>query len=71
MMVARIEVLPFGTVETYHFGQIRAAPYKIGQSIGSYDMMIAGHARASGLILVTNNVKEFSRVSGVVLENWL
>jgi tRNA(fMet)-specific endonuclease VapC len=70
-MVARIEVLPFGAMETYHFGQIRAALYKIGQPMGPYDMMIAGHARASGLILVTNNVKEFSRVPGLILENWL
>ena len=70
-MVARLEVLPFGTMETYHFGQIRAALYKIGQPIGPYDMMIAGHARSSGLILVTNNVKEFERVPGLILENWL
>lgn len=69
-MIARLEVLPFGDKATYHFGQIRAALYKTGQPIGPYDMMIAGHARASGLILVTNNVKEFARVPGLILENW-
>ena len=69
-MVARLEVLPFDNKAAYHFGQIRAALYKIGQPIGPYDMMLAGQARASGLILVTNNVKEFERVPGLLIENW-
>jgi tRNA(fMet)-specific endonuclease VapC len=69
-MVARLEVLPFDEKAAYHFGQIRAALYRTGQPIGPYDMMIAGQARASGLILVTNNVKEFDRVPGLVLEDW-
>lgn len=69
-MVARLDVLPLDFRAAYHFGQIRAGLYKEGQPIGPYDMMIAGHARSSGLILVTNNVKEFARVPGLVLENW-
>ncbi len=69
-MTARLEVLPFGTAETYHFGQIRADLYKKGKPIGPYDMMIAGHARATGMILVTNNVKEFERIPGLQIENW-
>jgi tRNA(fMet)-specific endonuclease VapC len=69
-MAARLEVLPLDSKAAYHFGQIRAALYAIGQPIGPYDMMIAGHARASGLILVTNNVNEFARVPGLLLENW-
>lgn len=69
-MIARLEVLPMDIKAAYHFGQIRAELYRIGQPIGPYDMMIAGHARASGLILVTNNVKEFARVPGLRLENW-
>ena len=63
-MAARLEVLP------YHFGQIRSALYRMGQPIGPYDMMIAGHARSTGLILVTNNVKEFGRVPGLQIEDW-
>lgn len=70
-MLARLEVLPFDNKAAYHFGQIRAELYRIGKPIGPYDMMIAGHARRSGLILVTNNVKEFSRVPGLILENWV
>ena len=69
-MIARIEVLPFDNKAAYHFGQIRASLYSIGQPVGPYDMMIAGQARASGLILVTNNVKEFKLVSGLQIENW-
>jgi len=69
-MVARLEVLPFKEKAAYHFGQLRAALYRTGQPIGPYDMMIAGQARALGLILVTNNVKEFGLVPGLVLEDW-
>lgn len=69
-MAARLEVLPFDNKAAYHFGQIRSALYRLGQPIGPYDMMIAGHARSAGLILVTNNVKEFERVPGLVIEDW-
>ena len=70
-IVARLEVLPFDNKAAYHFGQIRAALYNIGKPIGPYDMMIAGQTRASGLILITNNIKEFERVPGLILENWM
>ena len=70
-MVSRLEVLPFENKAAYHFGQIRAALYNIGKPIGPYDMMIAGQARSSGLILVTNNTREFERVPGLHIENWI
>lgn len=70
-LAARLEVLPFDEAAAYHFGQIRAELYRTGNLIGPYDMMIAGHARACGLKLVTNNVKEFERVQGLVIENWV
>ncbi|MFO7962585.1 MAG: tRNA(fMet)-specific endonuclease VapC [Desulfobacterales bacterium] len=69
-LAARLEVLPFDEKAAYHFGRLRAVPYTSGNPIGPYDMMIAGHARACGLILVTNNVKEFERVPGLVIEDW-
>ncbi|AMV73351.1 tRNA(fMet)-specific endonuclease VapC [Desulfuromonas carbonis] len=69
-MISRLEVLPFDNKAAQHFGQIRADLYRKGQPIGPYDMMIAGHARACGLQLVSNNVKEFSRIPGLILENW-
>lgn len=42
-----------------------------GQKIGAFDSQIAGHARSQGLIVVTNNVCEFERVSGLRIENWV
>ena len=68
---ARLDILPFEGKAAYHFGQIRAELYRAGRPIGPYDMMIAGHARAAGLILVTNNTKEFKRVPGLLIENWV
>lgn len=70
-MVARMEVAHFDDKAAVHFGQIRAELAKTGTPIGPYDTMIAGHARAEGLILVTNNLKEFQRVPGLRLENWV
>ncbi len=69
-LASRLEVLPFEEQAAAHFGQIRAELYRIGKPIGPYDMMIAGHARSKGLILVTNNVGEFERVPGLRVENW-
>lgn len=69
-LAARLEILNFDDLAAAHFGQVRAELYATGQPIGPYDMMIAGHARSLGLILVTNNLKEFERVQGLRLENW-
>lgn len=68
---AKIEVLSFDQAAAYHFGQIRSELLKAGRPIGPYDMMIAGHARSRGLVLVTNNLREFERVPGIRLENWI
>ncbi len=70
-LAARLEVLPFDESPAYHFGQICAELYRVGTPIGPYDMMIAGHARACGLTLVTNNVREFERIQGLRIENWV
>ena len=69
-MIARLEVLPFGELAAAHFGQLRAELARAGTPIGPYDQIIAGHARAAGLVLVTNNVDEFKRVPGLRIENW-
>ncbi len=70
-LVARIDVVAFDGRAAQHFGELRAELYQIGKPIGPYDMMIAGHARSLGLTLVTNNMKEFQRVPGLRLENWV
>ncbi len=69
--ISMVDVLDFDDKAAWHFGRIRAELYKKGQPIGPYDMMIAGHARANGLILVTNNRREFERVEGLLIENWV
>ncbi len=69
-MTARLEVLPFNDLAALHFGQLRAELASAGKPIGPYDQMIAGHARALGLVMVTNNIEEFKRVPGLRIDNW-
>ncbi len=68
--LAPLSVLPFGAAAAADYGEIRACLQRKGTPIGPLDMLIAGHARAEGLALVTNNTKEFARVPGLKLENW-
>jgi len=68
---ARLEVLPFGPKAAAHYGQIRAELERAGTPCGPHDMQIGGHARSEGLIVVTNNMREFARMSGVRAENWI
>ena len=63
-------ILPFEPAAATEYGEIRAYLQRQGTPIGPLDMLIAGHARAEGLVLVTNNGKEFERVPGLVIENW-
>ena len=69
--IARLDVLNYDIQSAVHTGQIGAEQAKIGQPIGPYDQMIAGHARSKGLIVVTNNTREFERVSGLRIEDWI
>jgi tRNA(fMet)-specific endonuclease VapC len=69
-LAARMDVVPFDSEAAMHFGQVRAELANSGKLIGPYDLMIAGHARSRGLILVTNNLREFKRVPGLRVENW-
>jgi len=68
---ARIELLPFDADAAGHAADIRAALARQGQAIGGYDLLIAGHARSRGLIVVTGNLGEFNRVDGLRCEDWL
>jgi tRNA(fMet)-specific endonuclease VapC len=68
---ARLEVLPFDDAAAAHSADIRAVLERQGQTIGSYDLLIAGHARSRGLIVVTGNLGEFNRVGGLRSEDWL
>ena len=68
---ARLEVLNYDQDAAIHTGQLRAELALLGKPIGPYDQMIAGHARSQGLILVTNNTREFERVPGLRIEDWV
>ena len=67
---ARLEVLDFDADAAAHAGEIRADLEQVGKSIGSYDLLIAGHARSRGLVVVTGNLAEFRRVEGLRSEDW-
>jgi len=69
--VSRLDVLDYTSKASAHYGDIRSDLEKKGKTIGVNDIHIAGHARSEGLILVTNNLKEFERVEALRLDNWV
>jgi tRNA(fMet)-specific endonuclease VapC len=68
---ARLEVLPFSASAAAHYGELRAHLERSGQPVGVHDMLIGAHARSEGLVIVTNNVREFVRMPGLRVENWI
>ena len=66
-----LELVNFDESAATAYGQIRAGLEREGKVIGSMDMLIAAHALSLNTILVTNNTKEFGRVSGLLLEDWI
>jgi tRNA(fMet)-specific endonuclease VapC len=69
--VSHLDVLPYDAKASQHYGQIKAALEKRGEIIGENDIHIAAHAISQGLILVTNNLREFKRVPNLAFENWV
>ncbi|MEV4609486.1 tRNA(fMet)-specific endonuclease VapC [Neorhizobium sp. LMR1-1-1.1] len=69
-LAARLEVMSYDELAATHTGQLRAELARNGTPIGPYDQLIAGHARSRGLIMVTNNRREFDRVAGLRIEDW-
>jgi tRNA(fMet)-specific endonuclease VapC len=69
--VARLDVLPFAAKAAAHYGQVRAELERAGTPCGPHDMQIGGHARSEGLIVVTNNMREFGRMPAIRAENWV
>lgn len=67
---ARLDILPFDADAAAHAADIRADLKRRGQAIGGYDALIAGHARSRGLVVVTGNLGEFTRVAGLRCEDW-
>lgn len=70
MFLSGIAVLDFDSIAAQAYGELRADLEQNGTPIGPMNMLIAGHAKSRGLILVTNNTGEFTRVKGLQLEDW-
>ena len=66
-----LEILPYDEQVIWHYAQLRHDLQSKGQTIGSLDMLIAAHALALDVVLVTNNTKEFERIERLKLENWV
>ena len=69
--VVPLDIVSFDENAALHLGKIRAFLEKKGTPIGEYDTMIAAHALALQVTLVTNNTKEFKRVPKLSIENWI
>ena len=69
-MTDRVPIQALNAEAAMQYGKLRCELEEKGTPIGPYDLMIAAHALALDLTLVTNNVREFSRVRGLRLENW-
>ena len=69
--LASLVIAPFDTPAARAFGSVRAALQRRGTPIGHIDLLIAAHALSLDIPLVTNNVREFNRVRGLRVENWL
>lgn len=69
-LVQDLQGLDFDLDAAAAYGRIRADLEALGQTIGPNDLLIAAQALSQGLILVTNNLREFRRVKGLRIENW-
>lgn len=69
-LIGNMAVLPFTSADAAAAAAARAALRRSGRPIGPYDVLLAGCALARGLVLVTANTDEFTRVDGLVLEDW-
>ncbi len=69
--LGQFSIMPFEDPADHHYADIRSLLEKAGNVIGANDLLIAAHALALGCILVTDNEREFARVPGLVIENWL
>jgi len=69
-LLSLIQIVPLPLRAGEVYGRVRAALASKGQMIGNNDLWIAAHAIATDLTLVTNNIREFERVPGLIIQNW-
>ncbi len=71
MFLAPLTILPFDAAAVWIYGDLRADLERRGTPIGSFDTLIAAHALSQQALLVTNNTREFAKVPGLQLDNWV
>ena len=71
MFLAPLAILPFDATAVWAYGDLRADLERRGTPLGSLDTMIAAHALSQQAVLVTNNTREFAKVPGLRLDNWV
>ena len=71
MLVERLQVLDFNASAAHHYGELRTHLQRMGTPVGPNDMLIGAHARSLDLTIVTNNRREFDRMPGLKIENWV
>ncbi|MCH5345233.1 MAG: type II toxin-antitoxin system VapC family toxin [Acetatifactor sp.] len=71
LLLSEIQIVPFDDLAAQIYGAVRADLQKKGTPFGPLDTLIAAHAKALNLTLVTNNTKEFARVDGLTLDDWV
>ena len=71
MFLAPLTILPFDAAAVWVYGDLRADLERRGNPIGSLDTMIAAHALSQQALLITNNTREFAKVPGLQLDNWV
>jgi len=71
LFIQGLDIIAWDKTAAQHYGEIRVELKRLGTPIGNNDLLIAAHARSLNVTLVTNNVREFNRVSDLAIENWL
>ncbi len=69
--VSRLDVLPWDEPAADHYGDLRAELERQGRPLGAMDLMIAAHARSRGATLVSNDLRHFQRIEGLLVANWV
>ncbi|MCI9527099.1 MAG: type II toxin-antitoxin system VapC family toxin [Lachnospiraceae bacterium] len=71
IFLSEIQIMPFDDLAAQVYGKVKTDLQKKGTVIGPFDTLIAAHAKSLHLVLITNNTREFARVEGLELEDWV
>lgn len=69
--IAPLEIISYDEYAASIYGRIRSDLEKKGKPVGAFDLLIAAHALSRNAVLVTNNEKEFNKITGLIIQNWI